>query len=275
MTEGEGIAPWAWRSEFVQHADTDVYGLAAGIVVSMAADVDTGKHARPGFASLQWLTRIKDDRTLRDRLRSLEAAGWLHVAVEGGSPKGGKRLAREWSLSIPPGTSGAGSQNRPPTPDGSSRPPTPDGEGQGGLPPSHAPTTPIPRGRPPAPDGTPPSHSPSHDQERARGVALLADKTPEMVGELRGILARLDADFGAEIVDHALADAGAGGLTYRWPSSELRPVLAATCERLASRRVDSRSSCDRCRGSRWDPDQWDDTSGSPVPCSACSATEAA
>lgn len=158
MTAAPSVEPWKWRARFVDEADLDSLGILVGFVISEYADLDTGRHARPGFAAIRRRTRIKDDRTVRDRVHRIEEQGWLLVTHAGSSPKGGRRRAREWSLVIPAGLG---------TSDGSSRLGTSDATSRDGLGTSGAATGCIPRDRLGAPDGTPPIPSPAHNPPRA------------------------------------------------------------------------------------------------------------
>lgn len=145
------LPSWEWREAFVEHAKVDAYGVLVGLVVSLSADVRTGEHAHPGLAAIVERTHIRDKRTIRDRLRQLENAGWLTVTHPGGSPKSGRRMAREWTLTVPPLVAS----------DVTSRPGTRDETGHHGPGTSDARTRYTRRARPGAPDDTPPLPSPA------------------------------------------------------------------------------------------------------------------
>ena len=94
---------WEWRALFLGQCDLDPYARLVGLVLSHKANVQDGRRIFPGMAYLMTATGGMDKRTIRDRLTLLEETGWIERVLDGGSTKGGKRLAREWILTLPEG----------------------------------------------------------------------------------------------------------------------------------------------------------------------------
>ncbi len=92
---------WEWRALFLDHCALDPYARLLGLVLSHKANVEDGRRIFPGMAYLMKATGGMDKRTIRDRLTLLEETGWIVRVLDGGSTKGGRRLAREWVLAVP------------------------------------------------------------------------------------------------------------------------------------------------------------------------------
>lgn len=112
MGDTPEIPVWEWREAFLEHCKLDPLTRLVGLAIAEHAKVSTGRHAYPGYARLRKVTGIVDVRTIRSRVKLLEESGWLQLVHKGSSPLGGKRRAREWNLTIRPGTPHVPSQDR-------------------------------------------------------------------------------------------------------------------------------------------------------------------